>query len=108
VSTTADIATAPAVNADHLSGICYAAVETTFLPAVPGVSEASILVTDGNGRQTLVKGIDLSLGMVARHYQALVAHHGPDVTDFTPGYLRPGVSTNGAEPQGQTLVWVLL
>jgi hypothetical protein len=89
----------PASLAPRFTGIAYAAVQTTLFERIDdGVLMG--MAVDGNGRQTLVDNVDPSLGMVHRHLQVLVAHHGADVQDFVPGYM-------DHNDQLGKLIWVL-
>lgn len=95
--------TAPRVDTSHLTGVTYAAVQTTVQTTIEG--NLIGLACDGNGRSTSVVGIDPSGSLVERHAQVLAAHY-PDqgIRDFLPGYLSPQrLDGRGSS----TLVWVL-
>jgi hypothetical protein len=96
--------TAPRVDTSHLTGISYAAVQTTVQTTIEG--NLIGLACDGNGRSTSVVGIDANLSLVGRHAQVLAAHY-PDqgIRDFLPGYMDPGKC--GDRRNATTLVWVL-
>lgn len=86
---------------DNVQAYTYSAVHTTVYEAQFGENAGKLfaLVTDGNGRQSLVEGIDSSLGMTGRHMQALVAHLGDQArhaSSYVAGY-------NG----DQSMTWVL-
>jgi len=95
--------TAPRVDTSHLTGVTYAAVQTTVQTTLEG--NLIGLACDGNGRSTSVVGIDANLSLVGRHAQVLAAHHaGHSVRDYLPGYLSPQrLDGRGSS----TLVWVL-
>jgi len=95
--------TAPRVDTSHLTGISYAAVQTTVQTTLEG--DLIGLACDGNGRSTSVAGIEPAGSLVERHYQVLAAHHaGNSVRDYLPGYLSPQrLDGRGSS----TLVWVL-
>ena len=94
---------APSVDTTTHTGICYAAVTTsTFRRVDDGVLCG--MAVDGNGRQTLVEGLDASLGLTHQHLQVLVGHLGDYASmarDYTPGYLNFSGNADGR------LVWTL-
>lgn len=103
---TTETVTAPAVDTAHLTGITYSAVTTMVFRSI-GDNALKGLAFDGNGRQTLVEGLDSSLGLVNQHLQVLAGHHGSmqRVRDYLPGYMKPFAATGNRE--SSELVWVL-